>query len=555
MFRDRAGQVAGTVWSALAAALVWGALVLPSSLAELTWASLVRLPLTLLVGLAVLLAVPGVVRRAVALALGGLLALVVVVKTLDIGFSAVADRRFHVYYDVANLARGYEVLAGWAGQGWAVIAVVVSVVATVLVVTVMVRATLRIAGVVTDHRAGTLVVLLVGTIAGGTLAATGAQVAGEPVASRATAQLVHDHAASGVTDYRDEGVFAEAIATDPGAERAGSLQGLRGKDVLVVFVESYGQAALTDPEMAKGVTPVLTAGRKSLSEAGFEARSAWLTSPTFGAGSWLAHATLQSGLWVDSDRRHEQLLSSDRLTLTRAFSQAGWRTGFVQPAVEESWPEGKAFYGFDQLHSADDLDYEGPPLGWGDVPDQYTLSWFWQEVLSEGDAPVMAQIDLVTSHNPWPQPPPVVPWEDVGDGSVYSCMPGCAADGPDDVRSRYAASIGYSLESVISFVVEHPDDDLVVLLVGDHQPWRYVTGEGASHDVPVTLIAGDPAVLDKVAWWLWTPGLVPGEPSPVWRMDTFRDHFLTAFSAAGGAQPEGSGSRAIRRASVVGSRP
>ena len=490
-----------------------------------------------LAGLAVLLVVPAVARRRVAMALGVLLALVVVLKALDIGFAVVADRRFHAYYDVTNLVRGFEVLAEWVGPGWAVLAVVASVAGMLLVVVVMVRASVRMATVVTDHRVGALLVLLVGTLVAGALTATGAQVGGAQVASRATAQLVHDHVADGIADHGDEGVFARAIATDPKAERVGPLNGLDGKDVLIVFVESYGKAALTDPELAKGVTPVLKAGEQSLGSVGFEARSGWLTSPTFGAGSWLAHATLQSGLWVDSDRRHEQLLASDRLTLTRAFSQAGWRTGFVQPAVKESWPEGRAFYGYDELHAADDLDYRGPQLGWGEVPDQYTLSWLWREVLSTSDAPMTAEIDLVSSHNPWPHPPPLVPWEEVGDGSVFSCMPGCAADGADDVRSRYAASIGYSLESVISFVVEHPDDDLVVVLVGDHQPWRYVTGEDASHDVPVTLIAGDPAVLDRISSWGWTPGPAPDPDSPVWRMDEFRDQFLRAFSTPFTAGP------------------
>lgn len=151
----------------------------------------------------------------------------------------------------------------------------------------------------------------------------------------------------------------------------------------------------------------------------------------------------------------------------------------------------------------------------------------------------MAQIDLVSSHNPWPLPPPLEPWADLGDGSVLACMPQCAVGhtdgGADDVRSRYAASIGYSLESVISFVAEHPDPDLVVVLVGDHQPWAYVTGDAPTHDVPVTLIAGDPTVLSRTAGWGWTPGLTPAGDAPVWRMHAFRDRFLQAFFGGGGA--------------------
>src|SRR6185436_11432802 len=53
---------------------------------------------------------------------------------------------------------------------------------------------------------------------------------------------------------------------------------------------------------------------------------AFLTSPTFGAISWLAHATLQSGLWVDSQPRYDLLVTSPRLTLSRLFQRAGSRT-------------------------------------------------------------------------------------------------------------------------------------------------------------------------------------------------------------------------------------
>ncbi len=163
-------------------------------------------------------------------------------------------------------------------------------------------------------------------------------------------------------------------------------------------------------------------------------------------------------------------------------------------------------------------------------------------------------------HQPQPvaAPTPFVPWAEVGDGSVYACMPGCAGDGADDVRSRYAASVGYSLQSVVSFAAEHPD--LVVLLVGDHQPWRQVAGEDPGHDVPASLVAADPAVLERISQWGWTPGLVPGEQSPVWRMDAFRDHFLTAFStrppgpAPGAAHRRSAGSRSRAPAARRGRR-
>ena len=88
-------------------------------------------------------------------------------------------------------------------------------------------------------------------------------------------------------------------------------------------------------------------------------------------------------------------------------------------------------------------------------------------------------------------------------------------------------------DSLISYVETYGDDNLVLVFLGDHQPAPIVTGEGASRDVPITIVAHDPAVLDRIAGWGWQDGLRPGPHAPVWRMDTFRDRFLTAFGPSG----------------------
>jgi hypothetical protein len=70
----------------------------------------------------------------------------------------------------------------------------------------------------------------------------------------------------------------------------------------------------------------------------------------------------------------------------------------------------------------------------------------------------------------------------------------------------------------------------VVIMVGDHQPAPFLTGPEAGRDVPITIMAGDQAVLDTVADWGWSSGVRPEPPAPVWPMDTFRDRFLGTFS-------------------------
>lgn len=525
-------ELRGTVTGVLAGVLVWCALVLPGVVPSLSVAGMLRIPLLGAVLLALLLVIPASAERLTARIVGGLLTLVVVLTALDIGFTVVVEERFHGYYDGMNLLRTVEVVAGRIG--WlATIAVLVALaVALALLVVLLVRSVARLARLVRDHRTGSVRALLLGLLAWGLCALIGVQLAGAPVAAAPAGTLVTGHARAAVADHRDVQVFGDEIAEDPWRGRP-ALDGLQGKDVLVVFVESYGRSALEDPELADRLRPVLRSGTSSLAGEGVHARSAYLTSPLLGAGSWLAHSTLQSGVWVDDDRRYGQLLESDRLTLTRAFGDAGWRT-FVMPSVVRPWTEGRAFYGTDVNHGAKDLHYEGPEIGWGGVPDQYTLDWVGREVLG-GEQPVMAEVDLVSSHDPWEVTPRVLPWDRIGDGRVYDCMPRCgAADPDDDVRTRYAASIAYSLESVVSFLREHPDP--VVVLLGDHQPWAEVTGGGDGYDVPVTILSDDPEVLRRISGWGWSEGLEPGDEAPVWRMDRFRDRFFSAYSGPAGAQ-------------------
>jgi len=130
------------------------------------------------------------------------------------------------------------------------------------------------------------------------------------------------------------------------------------------------------------------------------------------------------------------------------------------------------------------------------MPDQYTLSAFARsELTGPQHVPVMAEIDLVSSHTPWAPLPRLVDWNRVGDGSVFNGMPeqglspAAAWDQPGGAGAAYQLSIGYSMSTVISFVQTYGTKDLVVVALGDHQPATIVTGEGASHDVPITVIA------------------------------------------------------------------
>jgi phosphatidylglycerophosphate synthase len=537
----RRHAVLSSAATVLAFLLVWFVLVTPQRLDHVSPAAYLRIPVEglALVGLA--LVVPPRRTRGIAVGVGVLFGLLAVVRIIDMGFWEALHRPFNPVNDSGLLGPAVGVLQDSVGRGWTDVAVAGALLLVVAVPAAVIVSVCRVCRVVGRSRpvaartAGVFGALWL------VCALLGVQLTPfAPVASRSAAVLAVDQVSDAVANLRDRPVFrAQLAAADRFSTLAAEdlLPGLRGKDVIFAFVESYGRVAVQGSSVAPGVRAVLDAGTQTLRGAGFSARSAFLTSSTFGGTSWLAHATLHSGLWIDSQQRYDQLLSSDRFTLSAAFDRAGWRTVVDVPSNRDPWPEGRAFYRFDEDHDRHDVGYEGPKFSFAAMPDQYTLAAFQRMELAPGHAPVMAEIDLVTSHEPWTPLPRMLDWDEIGDGSVYDVMP---ADGQtpaeafrdaDRVEALYGESIEYSLQALISFVTtfhDH-DDDLVLVLLGDHQPGPIVSGPNATHDVAITIVAADPAVMERISPWGWDDGMRPGPQAPLWRMDAFRDRFLTAF--------------------------
>jgi hypothetical protein len=545
-----ARRIARRALDVVAILAVLAALVLPDPPDRLAPLAFARIPVEGLAAAGLVLALPArreTVARRLAVAGGVLLGVLTLGTLLDVGFYDVLVRPFDPVLDWSLLGDAAGVLTASVGPAGGLAVVVLALVLAAALVAGLGLSALRTARLVRRHRGAAARVLAVLAVGWVVCAVSGVQlVPGEPLASRGTSQLAEERVQQVVAGVRDQAVFAREAAVDAYAATPATslLQRLHGKDVLIVFVESYGRSALTDPQLTGVVDPALAAGGRQLAAAGFAARSAYLTSPTAGGGSVLAHSTLLSGLWIDNQQRYRNLLASDRLTLNKAFHDAGWRSVGVMPEVTRAWPEG-AFYHYDTVYDARKLGYRGPNFGYVTMPDQFTLSVLQRrELAPAGRPPVVAEVALVSSHVPWAPLPQPIDWDAVGDGSVFDPMP---AEGPQlsqvwsssaGIRDAYARSIAYSLNAVFSFVSTFGSDRTVVLVLGDHQPAPVVTGPGASRDVPVTILAKDPAVLAQVSGWGWQSGIRPAPDAPVWRMDAFRDRFLAAFSGPDTRQAE-----------------
>jgi phosphatidylglycerophosphate synthase len=530
----------GVALTVLALLIVWAALVAPHQPSRLGPGAFARLPLELLVVIALAVVLPATPRRVLAVIVGAVLGVVVIVKILDVGFFTAFDRPFDPVDDWSQKGRAVETLRGTIGKAHASLAVAAVSVLGIALLALPVAALLRVTRLAAGQRRWALPAAAALGVVWVAL-----RVLGAPVASTSAAALaVHEVRAvrAGLQDPEvlDREIADDRFRTTPGDQL---LTGLRGKDVLLLFVESYGRVAVQGSSFSPRVDAVLDRGTAQLQAAGFSSRSAFLSSPTFGGISWLAHSTLQSGIRIDSQRRYDQLVKSHRFTLSQAFKRAGWRAIDDVPSNDRTWTEGSTFYHYDQVYDSRNVGYRGPRFGYPTMPDQYVLLALHRlELAKRHRSALFAEVDFVSSHVPWTSIPRLVSWDDVGDGSIFHRVPAEVSprsaifSDPDRARAAYGRSIEYTLSAIVSFVWRYGDDDLVLVVLGDHQPATIVTGQDASHDVPISVIAHDPKVMDQIDGWGWQDGLLPRPQAPVWPMDAFRDRFLTAFgsSPAGG---------------------
>ncbi|WP_371569707.1 sulfatase [Streptomyces canus] len=535
--RKAHGVSVGT--SVLAGLLVLLVLLFPNRLDHMNLRSFFRLPVEAIVLTAVLLVLPPKARRIAAVLSGVFLGLFTVLKFMDMGFYQTLARPFDLVFDWIMLGNATDWLRESFGRTGEVLAVTGVIVLFIAVLALCTWAVVRLANVMSRHRqtaVGTTLVL--GTV-WVTCFTVGVQFGGVAFATKGNTEFLANrvqHVRNGLGDAK---VFEKQSAVDAFAATPPDqlLTGLHGKDVMFTFIESYGRVAIDDPAMAPEIDATLKKGDATLKSAGFASRSGWLKSPVTGAGSWMAHSTFLSGLWVKNQQRYLNLTSSKRATLTSYFQKTGdWRTVGIVPGVRKSWPEGK-YFGLDHIYDSTHLGYKGPYFSWTPVPDQFSLEAFQKlEHGKKNRDPIMAEIILASSHNPWSPIAHTIDWNDLGDGSVFEQIkkegtnPTEVWKSQERVRTEYRKAIQYSVDSLTQWMQRYGDENTVLVFLGDHQPVPTVTKGSTSMDVPITIVAKDPKVLDRVDDWNWTDGLKPADNAPEWGMDKFRDRFMTAFA-------------------------
>lgn len=517
----------------LAVWYIFSIFVVPNRLDWIQWWYLLYFPLESVV-FPLLLLIRGRAASWILVVSSGLIAAGLIFRLADMATNMIFARAFNPVLDVYLLSDGFHLLGSSLGYP---ATVVVSVLMALTVVLIIVACWLSLAHIRSllwqFPLRWTSATLLVALLVWGVMA-----FFDSPKASRYFHDQLVSHIRNAVNSLTELRAFREVVNEDiyravPGDQLFGALQ---GKDILMIFLESYGRVLLDSPRYADVVRPALEQATNRLTAQGYASSSAFLASSTIGGLSWLAHGTAMSGLWIDSQLRYDALMMSQRPTLIRLFQRAGWRTVGVMPAITLAWPEGQ-YYGYDQIYDAAALEYQGLPFNYVTMPDQFTLARFQQrERDPAARKPVMAEFALISSHAPWTPIPEVIDWNHIVDGTEFNeqAMRGPRTDQVwqdiDLLKSQYRDSVVYVLDTLVSYVENFGDKNLVLLVMGDHQPMPLIA-EGASvPDVMVHIISADPDVMQAAATWQWTPGMLPAEDAPVWRMDTVRNRLIETFS-------------------------
>jgi hypothetical protein len=128
--------------------------------------------------------------------------------------------------------------------------------------------------------------------------------------------------------------------------------------------------------------------------------------------------------------------------------------------------------------------------------------------------PLFVFFPTISTHTPFTPTPPYQPdWKRILTETPYDAdeLDRAWSQPPDwlNLGPGYTQSLDYIHATLAGYLRLHRGRDLVMILVGDHQPPAAVSGEDASWDVPMHVIASRRELLDRLLQHGFRKGLAP----------------------------------------------
>lgn len=248
----------------------------------------------------------------------------------------------------------------------------------------------------------------------------------------------------------------------------------------------------------------------------------------------MAHATMTTGVRIDTQPLYDVLLTSTAPTLGRFLRERGYRTVVAVPRIQQPWPE-SAFFSFDAVLNDAAFAYAGMRFSWETIPDQFVIEKVHAREIAKATKPLFIQYVLASSHLPFDSAPPLIEEaDDLGDGRLYDRLGFEEYPPPAQVfdnRRGYAGTIRYVLEALGNYLVKRLADDFLIILVGDHQPPLTVAAASRNKAVPIHVLSRDPALIEPFQRAGYVAGMMPPATTTDVGMELFLAWFLASYSS------------------------
>lgn len=299
-----------------------------------------------------------------------------------------------------------------------------------------------------------------------------------------------------------------------------------------LVIEAYGEI-LTTWDMTEPYRALMQRAREHLERAGYHMRSSYSTSPIHGGRSWLSIATMQSGITIDVPDTFSAFEPVSRKipTLVGFFHEQGYATASLEPGT--NWKTGTAadLYPDDVRFDAAELRYTGPKWGFGVIPDKYAWDELRARELERLGEPRYVFYMATSTHYPWTAE--TIPSYESPDWSAP--LPGLDAVGTE-FRRYYVKSLDYEWHVLCDVLEADPSRDLVVVIIGDHQPRLETNFPGeVTFNTPIHILSRDAAFVERFARLGFEQGLFvePGRAEPLSHAGLF-SLLVTELAAAYG---------------------
>lgn len=249
-------------------------------------------------------------------------------------------------------------------------------------------------------------------------------------------------------------------------------------------IESYGARIYKDPKLAVHLESVFEAYKEKLIESNFHISSHFSTAPIYSGGSWLSYCSFMYGTKIENTCLYETMFEASGNfsvyeSLFHILHRNGYQNVLSSPmgGVDDkdiNWDSIERCFQSDHIVNWEKLNFQGNTLPFFGLkkrycaPDQYVINHAYEEAKNKTDGPFSVFYCTMNSHIPWISPLHVEEeWKTLNQREHKVAI---TTDNLSSNHDKYIASIKYQLECVLDFAIRTKDDNLVLVVFGDHQP-------------------------------------------------------------------------------------